>query len=116
MSKLTGKELSNELTNFVNNYNCDHDEFINAFTREHRTLQQSSFKLMLMLMDKMASAEYGKNIDARNEGTHKLAKKLMDGFKKILIEDEILLGVTEEKAKKFADSEHAKPHNFLGSI
>jgi hypothetical protein len=116
MSNLTGKELANELTNFVNNYNCNHDEFINAFCSEHRTLQQSSFRLFLMLMDKMASNEYGRNADARNEGTHKLAKKLMDGFKKSIIEDEIELGMSEEKAKNFADSEYAKPHRFLGHI
>jgi len=116
MSKITGKELANELTDFVNNYNCDHDEFINAFTRQHRTLQQSSFRLMLILMDKLASSEYGKNTDARNEGTHKLAKKLMDGFKNSIIEDEILRGVSKENAIKNAESDYSKPHKFLGSI
>lgn len=113
---MKGKELANELTNFVNNFNCDHDEFINSFCREHRTLQQSSFRLILMLVEKLASDEYGKNTDARNEGTHKLAKKLIDGFKKTLIEEEMVRGMSEEKAKAFADSDYSKPHKFLGSI
>ena len=118
MSKITGKELADELTDFVNNFNCDHDEFINAFTRQHRTLQQSSFRLFLMLMEKMATEEYKKTCDHRNEGTHKLAKKLIDGFKRTVIEEEMARGtfITEEKAKAFADSEYSKPHRYLGTI
>lgn len=115
MSK-SGKELANEFTDFVNNFNCNENAFINELCRQHRTLQQSSFRLMLMTIEKMASDEYGKNTDARNEGTHKLAKKLMDGFKKTLIEDAVAEGMSEEKAIAYADTDYAKPHRFLGSI
>jgi hypothetical protein len=116
MSKITGKELATELTDFVNNFNCDHDEFINAFTREHRTLQQSSFRLILMLLEKLASDEYGKNTDARNKSSHEVAKKMIEGFKKVLIEEQLALGESEESAKEFCETQYAKPHRFLGSI
>jgi hypothetical protein len=114
MSKLNGKELANELTNFVNNFNCDHDEFINAFIREHRTLQQSSFRLFLMLMEKMASEEYGKTCDGRNKGSHEVAKKLVKGFRELVIMEQT--GMSVEEAERFADSEYAKPHRYLGYV
>ena len=114
MSKLNGKELANELTNFVNNYNCDHEEFINAFCREHRTLQQSSFRLFLMLLDKLASDEY--RTDGRNKSSHEVAKKMIKGFKKVIIEEQIAMGNSEESAKQYVESDYAKPHRFLGHI
>tara|TARA_R100001510_G_C7613546_1_gene176355 strand:- start:371 stop:715 length:345 start_codon:yes stop_codon:yes gene_type:complete len=114
MSKLNGKELANELTNFVNNYNCDHEEFINAFCREHRTLQQSSFRLFLMLLDRIASDEY--STDLRNESSHKVAKKMINGFKKVIIEEQIARGSSKESANQYAESDYAKPHKFLGHI
>lgn len=114
MSKLNGKELANELTNFVNNYNCDHEEFINAFCREHRTLQQSSFRLFLMLLERLASDEY--NTDLRNKSSHEVAKKMIEGFKKVIIEEQIALGESEESAKRYVESDYAKPHRFLGHI
>lgn len=116
MSKLNGKELANELTNFVNNYNCDHEEFINAFCREHRTLQQSSFRLFLMLLEKIASSEYGRVSDVRNKSSHEVAKKMIKGFKKVIIEEQITMGLSEEYAKRYVESDYAKPHRFLGHI
>lgn len=114
MSKLTGTELANELTNFVNNFNCNHEEFIEAFCREHRTLQQSSFRLFLMLLERLASDEY--TFDGRNEQSHQLAKKMIEGFKKVIIEEQIALGESEESAKRYVESDYAKPHKFLGHI
>lgn len=116
MSKLNGTELANEFTNFVNNFNCNHEEFINAFCREHRTLQQSGFRLFLMLMEKMASEEYGNITDARNKSTHEIAKKMIDGFKKVLIEEQMAMGLSEEEAKRYVESDYAIPHRFLGHI
>lgn len=114
MSKLTGKELANELTDFVNNFNCNHEEFINAFCSEHRTLQQSSFRLFLMLMEKMASDEY--RFDGRNKSSHEVAKKMIDGFKKVIMEEQIAMGISEKDAKAYVESEYTKPHKFLGYI
>lgn len=109
-----GKELANQLTNFVNNYNCKHEDFIDSFIREHRTLQQSSFRLILMLIEKMASDEY--QTDGRNEQSKKIAKKLIDGFKNEIIKEEMATGLTEEAAISYVNSPYVKPHKFLGTI
>ena len=108
------KELAEQLTNFVNNFNCDHDAFINAFCNQHRTLQQSSFRLILMLIEKMGSDEY--RTDGRNEGSKKVAKQLIEGFKKEVIKDQMSQGVSEEEATKFAETDYAKPHGYLGYV
>lgn len=108
------KELANQLTDFVNNFNCDHDAFINAFCNQHRTLQQSSFRLMLKLIEKMATDEY--RTDGRNEGSKKVAKQLIEGFKTQVIKDQMSQGVSEEDATKFADTDYAKPHGYLGYV
>lgn len=76
---LTAKELTNELTNYVNTFTADHDAFIKAFCSEHRTLQQSSFRMMLKLIEHMASDDY--RTDARNDQSKVIAKKLIAGFK-----------------------------------
>ncbi len=69
------KELVNELTDFVNTYDCDKDEFINQFCRQHRTLQQSTIRLLMSLIEHVGSDAY--RFDARNEGAHDLCKKIV---------------------------------------
>jgi hypothetical protein len=109
-----GKQLANDLTNFVNNYNHKPEDFINSFVNEHRTLQQSSFRLILMLIEKMASDEY--RTDGRNEQSKNIAKKLIDGFKNEIIKEEIAMGSTEEAAIKYVNSPYVKPHKYLSTI
>ena len=38
------------------------------------------------------------------------------GFKKVIIEEQIALGESEESAKRYVESDYAKPHRFLGHI
>jgi len=109
-----GKELAIALTDFVNSYNFDKEGFINQFCREHRTLQQSAVRLMLELLEHISTEEY--RFDGRNQGSHKVCKDLMVGFKKIIIERELKLGTTEEAAINYANSEYCKPSKFLGHI
>lgn len=76
-----GLELAQLLGDFVNTYSLRDKgkEFIDGFCRQHRTLQQSSFRLILELIEHMASDDY--KTDGRNEESKKIAKQLLAGFK-----------------------------------
>jgi hypothetical protein len=41
---------------------------------------------------------------------------MIEGFKKVIIEEQIALGESEESAKRYVESDYAKPHRFLGHI
>ena len=103
-----GKELAIALTDFVNSYNFDKQGFINQFCNEHRTLQQSAVRLMFELMEHIASDEY--RFDGRNEGSHKVCKDLMEGFKMKKTKDEI-----ETFGSSYVN-ENCKPSKYLGFI
>lgn len=70
------------LSEFVNNYGCDVKGFANAIMREHRTLQQSMFRLFIKTISewaKLSELQY----DLRNEYTVQSSKKIMkvlEGF------------------------------------
>ena len=79
MKKMTGKELAKQLSQFVNIMaNAkEEDEFVEAIMREHRTLQQSTFKLVMKLI--VAWAETGDDFyDLRNEYTVLQCKEILD--------------------------------------
>jgi hypothetical protein len=114
MRSTKGSKLAEELTDYVNNSNCSTNDFIEAFCRQHRTLQQSSFRLILMLIEKMASEEY--RTDGRNESSKYVANKLIEGFKLMVIKEHMEFGDTEEVAKKWAENELSKPHTYLGHV
>ena len=107
-------ELSKNFSNFVNNYNHDAEGFVDAFCREHRTLQQSGFRLMLQVIERIASDEY--TFDGRNKSAHETAALLMEAFKEKIIAREIEMGSTEITAKRYAESDYCKPHKFLPYI
>jgi len=111
------KELANQLTNFINSSNNDIGigEFIKAFSRQHRTLQQSSFGMFLRLIEHMASDEY--HTDGRNEDSKKMAKTLLEGFKLAKKEEYILDGVSEQRATEYVTiGDGAKPSRYLPFI
>lgn len=114
MNKSEIEEAVNGLTNFVNNYSHDPEQFITAFCRQHRTLQQSTFRLFLQLIEFMATEDYP--TDGRNQGSHELAKRLLEGFKLAVIEDQMNNGVSKKDAEQFVESEYAKPHRYLGYV
>ena len=84
MSKLTAEELANEFSNFVNNYNRDDEAFVNAFFRQHRTLQQSMFGLMFKVIEKGASGDIG--TDPRNQASIDKCKEIVEAFRTNYIE------------------------------
>lgn len=109
--KKEAKQLTDKLTDFVNNYNPDNGKlFIEAFEREHRTLQQSSFRLILELIEHMANGDY--QTDGRNEASKKIAKSIMKGFKHEVKQDMLNQGMVEHTATKYAES-CSKPHEWL---
>lgn len=116
MKKLTGKELADAMTDYVNTFSMRErtKEFIDGFCRQHNTLQQSSFRMILELMEHMASENY--HTDGRNDASKNIARDLINGFKKVIYEKELAMGYTPEKAKEIAESEYVKPSAYLPFI
>ena len=116
MSRLTGKELASELADFVNSSNKEkYQDFIQSFSNQHRTLQQSAFGLVLQLMEHMASDEY--HTDARNVDSKKVAQTLMKGFKVAQTAQYVAEGTSEVRAKEYMALEgFDKPSRYLGFI
>jgi len=99
------KELVKEVSDYVNTFNNKGQEFCEAMSCEHRTLQQSFTKLCLQWLEHCASNEY--RFDGRNEQSHQIAKELLAGFKDKQIRD----GFTGETLKMMS-----KPSGYLGCI
>lgn len=117
MSKPTGQEVAEAFGNFVNNYGCDPDAFIEGFCRQHRTLQQSIMRVMMQTIEHCASEDY--HFDGRNQGTHDLAKKLLKGFKHVIGEQfasDRHNGELTEGDKNYLKSNHCVPSNALSCI
>jgi hypothetical protein len=108
------KEVMDMLSKYVN-YGKSRKAFIEAFKREHRTLQQSMFRMFLELMEDMATGEY--HTDARNEDSKKMAKTLMEGFKLAKKQEYINDGVSEKRAEEYVSiGNGAKPSRYLPTI
>ncbi len=111
------KELTNKLSDYVN-HNRSNKAFIEAFKREHRTLQQSMFKLFLEMVEdlavEMASDNY--HTDGRNEASKNVAKTLIEGFKMAKKEEYIKDGVSEERATEYVSGIGEKPSRYLPLI
>lgn len=115
MEKLTGLQLAEAMGDYANTFSRDKGkEFIEGFIRQHRTLQQSSFRIILELIEHMASPDY--QTDLRNEASKKTAQKLIAGFKKVIYEEELAMGSTPERAKENSESEYMQPSKFLPFI
>jgi hypothetical protein len=74
------KKLVGEITDFVNSYTADEQQFIAQMSTEHRTLQQSFTRLVLKWLQFCASIDY--RYDDRNKATHDTAKRLIEAFRK----------------------------------
>lgn len=75
------QELASQMTDYVNAYSRDKNkDLARALTYEHRTLQQSTLRMMLEVIEMMAEDDY--RVDGRNEDSKKIAQKLMKSFAK----------------------------------
>lgn len=108
------KEIMDALGSYVN-YRKSTKAFIEAFKREHRTLQQSMFKMFLALMEEMATENY--HTDGRNEDSKKMAQTLLEGFKLAKKQEYINQGVSESRANDYVTTgDGAKPSCYLPHI
>jgi len=108
-----GRELADALGEYVN-YRRSTKGFIEAFKREHRTLQQSAFRMLLELIEEMASDNY--HTDGRNESSKEVAQALLKGFKEVKKQEYLKEGLSEERAEKYVSGDGAKPSRYLPFI
>ena len=73
------KDIANILTDFVNNYGCNTEEFVSNMLTQHRTLQQSVFRLMLNMIDAWSRE---KLYDLRNEQTILMCRDIKELIEK----------------------------------
>jgi hypothetical protein len=94
------------------NYRKSSKAFADAFKREHRTLQQSAFRMFLELIEEMATDNY--HTDGRNEDSKKMAQTLLEGFKLAKKQEYINDGVSEERAESYVTTgDGAKPSRYI---
>jgi hypothetical protein len=99
------KEIAEQITNYLNSFSNKSQDFNQAMSRQHRTLQQNFTKLCLGWLEHCASPEYG--TDGRNEQSQEIAKVLLDGFRKV------------QESQGFTDTTldmMSKPSGHLGCI
>lgn len=113
VAKTAGFKVAQDLGNFVNPFGHNPDEFITGFQRQHPTLQQSSFRVILKLIEFMASEKY--RTDGRNEQSKAIAKKLMAGFIGEYHKELLAQGVSPEKVLEYT-GEFYLPSKFLGYV
>ena len=78
---MDAKELTSEITNYLNTYGDKSVEFNEAMSREHRTLQQNFTRLCLAWIEHCASDDY--RTDGRNEASQNTAKAILKGFEMV---------------------------------
>ena len=105
--------LADSLTTFVNGGNKA-KLFIDAFKCQHRTLQQSAFKMMLELLEEMTTEQY--RVDGRNEASQEIAKDLIEGFKLVKQKRYIAEGTSVERALEYVTNDGGKPSKYLPLI
>jgi hypothetical protein len=105
--------LADALTTFVNGGNKA-KLFIDAFKCQHRTLQQSAFKMMLELMEEMTTENY--RVDGRNEDSKEIATDLIKGFKLVREKRYIAEGTSAERAAEYVSNDGGKPSKYLPLI
>lgn len=76
--KETMEKIVEDFSNAVNSFSTNPKYFIDAFSRQHRTLQQSMFGVITALVGHMASDEY--YTDGRNEQSKQTAEAFLEGL------------------------------------
>jgi len=74
---MSGIELAAAVTDFVNAFSPDTKAFANAILQEHKTLQQSTMRLVFELIRAMAGQNY---VDDRNERAVEMCKRIISQF------------------------------------
>lgn len=71
--KQEAEKLAQDVLNFVNAFGYDEEAFAETICRGHKTLQQSTMRLFMATIRKMATVIP----DGRNENAVKLAKEIV---------------------------------------
>ena len=114
MPKTTPEEFMSQFSDFVNTSSRNNAQVIEAFSMQHRTLQQSMLRMMLVLIEHMSSDDY--RTDGRNTASKKVAKMIIEGFNEMTIKEIISQGYTREVAEEYVKSEYYKPSRHLPLI
>jgi hypothetical protein len=113
-------ELMEKFSNVCNSFNSDPKDFIEQFCRQHRTLQQSMFGMMVHLLAFMATPEY--STDGRNQYSKELAEKFIKGYGDVWQQHEIDILVkvgydletATAKASEYRKDFDKRPSYYLG--
>lgn len=105
MEKTPANQLVLDLERYCGVFTMDQRtaDFIKEFRKVHNTNQQGIFKLMLKVMEYIASDEF--RTDGRNEQSKIIAKQLLAGFQK-----------ENETAAMYDDPKLKLPSNYLPII
>lgn len=110
----SGVKLAVDMGDYVNSFSREKaKDFIQGFIRQHNTLQQSSFRMILELIEFMASDEY--RVDGRNEASKNVANKLIKGFETEFHKELAAQGVEKDRLAGYI-GENYKPSKFLPMI
>ena len=63
------------MSNYINSFNVDYEEFAKEMSHEHRTLQQNFTRLCIAWLKQLSETEY---YDLRNEASVKFAQGIKD--------------------------------------
>jgi hypothetical protein len=76
-----GKDVAKLMALFVNSFSIDEKAFIETFSKEHRTLQQSFTKLCWLWLKKLDELGNDGWYDDRNKASVEFAQKVVRQFK-----------------------------------
>jgi hypothetical protein len=83
MTRKTGKEMAEQLSEFINVATwMEKEEFVDAIMSEHRALQQDAFSMFMSCIDGWASLYNSGQYDGRNERACEYSKKMIDSIYK----------------------------------
>jgi hypothetical protein len=73
------RKAAEDFTDLINKSDIDPKMFALALARQHRTLQQGAFRVMLACVEEWARAYENGNYDLRNEATCKASHEAWHG-------------------------------------
>ena len=76
-----GIDMAEAMSAFVNSFSPDIKSFVEEFTREHRTLQQTFTGLCFLWLKELSKMYENGNYDGRNEASCKLANDIVNTLK-----------------------------------
>lgn len=82
MSRKTGKEVAETVSDFVNvAFESEKEEFVKTVVTDHKTLQEDMFGMFLGCINEWSEMAKQGNYDARNEYTCRMSKIMINALK-----------------------------------